>query len=152
MSSSAVLVPRVVLDTNVCLDLFLFHDAQCVKLLGALQGGLVQAVTREDCRSEWRRVLHYPRLPIDDGNRAQVNAAFEAMVQCLSREQLDTPAPIGLPRCADPDDQKFLELAATSGAHWLLSKDHELLKLDRRTRLQVQFSILPPEAWTLASI
>jgi predicted nucleic acid-binding protein len=55
----------------------------------------------------------------------------------------------GLPRCADPDDQKFMELALASGARWLLSKDHELLKLDRRARVAGGFSILLPQAWTL---
>ena len=144
-------VPRVVLDTNVCLDLFLFHDAQCVRLLEALQGGLVQAVTREDCRSEWRRVLHYPQLPVDENNRAGVNAAFDSFVHCLPPAPVATRLPIRLPRCADPDDQKFLELAVISGARWLLSKDRELLKLDRCTRMLAQFSILTPQAWVFAS-
>ena len=148
--SGVVSVPRVVLDTNVCLDLFLFHDAQCARLLEALQGGLVHAITRDDCRTEWRRVLHYPQLPIDDDNRERVSAAFDAFVHCLSPAQLAVPVTTRLPRCADPDDQKFLELAAISGAKWLLSKDHELLKLDRRTRMLAQVSILTPQAWALA--
>ena len=59
--------PRIVLDTNVCLDLFVFGEPLCSHLLSALQRGAVQAVTREDCRDEWRRVLHYPQLPIDAG-------------------------------------------------------------------------------------
>ena len=143
-------VPRVVLDTNVCLDLFLFHDAQCARLLAALQGGLVHAVTREDCRSEWRRVLHYPQLPVDENDRAAVNAAFDALVHCLPPAPLATGLPMRLPRCADPDDQKFLELAVVSGARWLLSKDHELLKLDRRTRKLAQFAVVMPHAWALA--
>ncbi|MGI4857360.1 MAG: PIN domain-containing protein, partial [Janthinobacterium lividum] len=41
------------------------------------------------------------------------------------------PTPV-LPRCSDRDDQKFLELAARSGAHWLVTKDKALLKLARR--------------------
>jgi len=151
MSPPVAPVPRVVLDTNVCLDLFLFRDAQSAALLEALRRGLVQAVTRDDCRAEWLRVLHYPRLPVDDGNRMEVNAAFDALVHCLPQAQSAVPSPLRLPLCTDADDQKFLELAAAAGARWLLSKDRELLKLDRRTRMLAQFSILTPRAWTLAS-
>ena len=145
-------VPRIVLDTNVCLDLFLFHDAQCAALLAALQAGAVQAVTRADCRDEWRRVLHYPQLPIDDDSRPMVSAAFDALIQYLPPAESTAPAGVALPRCADPDDQKFMELALATGARWLLSKDNELLKLDRRAQAAAQFSILLPQAWQLASI
>ena len=34
-----------------------------------------------------------------------------------------------LPPCRDPDDQKFLELAAGAGADALVTKDRELLRL-----------------------
>ena len=145
-------VPRIVLDTNVCLDLFLFHDAQCVVLLAALQTGAVQAVTRDDCRAEWQRVLHYPQLPIDDDNRPKVSAAFDALVHYLPAAKSTAPAGVALPRCADLDDQKFMELALATGARWLISKDNELLKLDRRAQAAAQFSILLPQAWQLASV
>jgi hypothetical protein len=50
-----------------------------------------------------------------------------------------------LPRCADRDDQKFLELARDSGADWLVTADKALLKLARRDRLRGLFRILTPE-------
>ncbi len=138
-------VPRVVLDTNVCLDLFLFQDPACAPLLAALEGGEVQAVTRDDCRDEWRRVLHYPRLPIDDAQRPALEAAFDRLAWQVPTKVL--PDDLRLPRCADPDDQKFLELALAAGAHWLLSKDNELLKLDPRMRSAGLFRILRPSDW-----
>lgn len=136
---------RIVLDTNVCLDLFLFRDPACAPLRAALESGAVQAVTRDDCRDEWRRVLHYPRLPIDDAQRDTLELAFDRFARLM-------PAAAGpdgarLPRCADPDDQKFLELALATGARWLLSKDNELLKLDRRVRSAGLFRILLPQHW-----
>jgi putative PIN family toxin of toxin-antitoxin system len=146
-------VPRIVLDTNVCLDLFVFRDPLCSHLLAAMQRGVVQAVTREDCRDEWRRVLHYPQLPIEGAQRAALVAAFDATIQLLPPEasagHADEP---GLPRCADPDDQKFLELALASGARWLLSKDKELLKLDRRTCGAGLFAIRLPQLWSIAEL
>ena len=143
-------VPRIVLDTNVCLDLFVFRDSLCSHLLAALQSGAVQAVTRHDCREEWLRVLHYPQLPIDDQQRPAFREAFDALIHLLPAEASTAADDIPLPRCGDPDDQKFLELALASGARWLLSKDNELLKLDRRTRGTGLFSIRLPQLWSIA--
>jgi predicted nucleic acid-binding protein len=47
-----------------------------------------------------------------------------------------------MPRCSDPDDQKFLELAAASRAQLLVSKDRALLKL--RRRCASLFQVLTP--------
>lgn len=143
--------PRIVLDTNVCLDLFLFHDPACVPLLAALRGGRVQAVTRDDCRDEWRRVLHYPQLPITDAARPSISAAFDDLVRHLPAGSRAATDPECLPLCADTDDQKFLELAWESGARWLLSKDLALLKLGPRTHRAGLFEILLPQDWCAAN-
>lgn len=147
MTVADVPVSRIVLDTNVCLDLFLFHDPACAALLAALQGGQVQAVTRDDCRDEWRRVLHYPQLPIDDVTRPSISAAFDELVLRLPPALVALPDDVRLPRCADADDQKFLELAWAVGARWLLSKDREVLKLAAHTRRTGLFEILLPQDW-----
>ncbi|WP_458071268.1 putative toxin-antitoxin system toxin component, PIN family [Rhodanobacter sp. BL-MT-08] len=145
-------VPRIVLDTNVCLDLFLFNDPHCAHLMLALRNGSVQAVTRDDCRDEWRRVLHYPQVPIDDATRPAVSAAFDGLIHYLDAEESTVADDAWLPRCADPDDQKFLELALASGARWLISKDKELLKLDWRSRAAGLFPILLPQQWSRAMV
>ena len=140
--------PRLVLDTNVCLDLFVFGDVQCATLLAVLRDGSVQALTDAACRDEWLRVLDYPQLALDAERRAAAIAAFDALLHQLPAEGRHVvPALSKLPRCADPDDQKFLELAQACGARWLLSRDRELLKLARRTRREHGFDILAPPAW-----
>lgn len=144
--------PRIVLDTNVCLDVFFFRDPLCSHLWAALQRGAVQAVTRDDCREEWLRVLHYPQLPIDEAMRPALAQTFDAWVQLLPPGQLPPIDDARLPRCADPDDQKFLQLALASGARWLLSKDKELLKLDRRTRATGLFAIRLPQLWSISDV
>lgn len=148
MSLEPLPVPRVVLDTNVCLDLFLFGDAQSAALHVAMREGAIQAVTRADCRAEWLRVLHYPQVPIDAAARPAIEAAFDALVQCLPDAQATASAEVRLPRCADPDDQMFLELAQASGARWLVSKDNELLKLAPRCASEGLFWIGLPQAWS----
>lgn len=139
--------PRLVLDTNVALDLFVFHDAAVAPLREALEQGLVQAVVNDACRAEWLAVLDYPEFGLAADARATAVAAFDLSVDLLSDGQLTIPADVKLPRCADPDDQKFLELALAAGAAWLLSKDKAVLKLARRTAREGWFQILPPTAW-----
>lgn len=141
-------VPRIVLDTNVCLDLLAFRDPTCMPLRDALQRGVVHAMTRPDCRDEWLRVLHYPGLPVDDDSRPTLVAAFDALNHLAPAPLIDAMAP-PLPRCADPDDQKFLELTLETGAKWLLSKDKELLKLAHRSQRVCGFAILRPQEWSL---
>ena len=135
---------RVVLDTNVCLDLFVFRDPRWATLLAAIKGGTLEAVTRADCRMEWQIVLNYPHLPLDHESRAQSAAEFDALIRCIAPAALiDIPLPV----CRDPDDQKFLELARDAGASILITKDKALLKCARRTAKAGLFTVILPEAW-----
>lgn len=140
----AILVPRLVLDTNVCLDLFVFRDPRWAILLNALETGRLSAVTRADCKMEWQIVLRYPHLGLDDAAQAACHAAFEALITCH-----DFPSAYGiqLPRCSDRDDQKFLELARDAKASILLTKDKALLKLARKTQQAGLFRIMLPQTW-----
>ncbi|HWW05408.1 putative toxin-antitoxin system toxin component, PIN family [Collimonas sp.] len=143
--------PRIVIDTNVCLDLFVFRDPRWSGLMAALQSGEVEAVTRADCRQEWQMVLHYPHLPITDETRPAINAEFDALISCLEAGALTPRTDILLPICTDPDDQKFLELALGAQATTLITKDKALLKLARKTAKAGLFAIIPPQAWSPAN-
>jgi putative PIN family toxin of toxin-antitoxin system len=134
---------RLVLDTNVVLDLFVFRDPRWARLLNALQSGAVQGVTRADCRDEWVHVLHYPHLPLNEDTRAAACAEFDRLILMTDSAAASSP----LPACSDRDDQKFLELARDSQAAMLITKDKALLKLARRIAKAGMFRILTPEAW-----
>ena len=136
----------IVLDTNVCLDLFVFRDPRWASLLAALESGTIDAVTRADCRVEFLFVLHYPHLPLDDGSRSQAEARFDALIRVVAP---DAKA-VRLPVCTDRDDQKFLEVARDAGADVLVTKDKALLKLARRAARDGLFRIMLPEAWVKA--
>lgn len=143
-------LPRVALDTNVCLDLFLFRDPRVAALWAALQAGQLHAITDAACREEWLRVLQYPQLALDEADRASAIAAFDAIVECVPASESEAPLS-PLPRCRDPDDQKFLELARSAGADWLVTRDDELLRLGHRTRRDGLFEIIEPQAWPPAT-
>jgi len=140
---------RVVIDTNVCLDLFVYRDPASLPLMHALQAGDVVGVTRTDCCDEWLRVLCYPQIDVDETRYREACAAYDDYLHALPTRDT-TVATDALPRCSDPDDQKFLELALESGASVLVTKDKALLKLNRKTRKLGLFAILTPADWNVA--
>ena len=120
--------PVLVLDTNVVLDLLHFDDAAARPLLRALDDGRVRCVVTDATLEEWRRVLAYPEFALDSMQRA----ARLARYQDLSDTVAGLVADMALPRCSDPDDQKFIELAAAAHAQGMVSKDRAVLRLRRR--------------------
>lgn len=136
---------RIVIDTNVCLDLFVFHDPRWAALLAAMESGAVEAITRADCRDEYNIVLHYSHLPLDESTRPQAAARFDALIKVVAPPE----SGVRLPVCTDKDDQKFLELARDAQAHTLITKDKALLKLAKRLAREGMFRVITPEKWSL---
>lgn len=128
------------IDTNIWLDLLVFGDPRCAALDAAMAGGQLHVVISERCRDEFNAVIALPRwetvwLKRNGGtiDRAALQGRLHALTQLV---EVDTSAkPVAtLPLCSDPHDQKFLQLAAASGARGLITKDRALLKLARRMR------------------
>ena len=135
---------RIVLDTNVCLDLFVFVDPRWQRLLESMKNGLVDAITSEQCRNEWLAVLHYKQLPITDETRPDMILAFDALIRCIEPVISST---IRLPVCSDGDDQKFMELARDAQAGFLITKDRALLRCARKTAGSGMFQIVTPDTF-----
>jgi putative PIN family toxin of toxin-antitoxin system len=119
----------VVLDTNIVLDLLVFHDPRSAELRVALEGGRLHWLATGPMRDELERVLDYPQLKprlSHHGLSAEtVLAAFDASVS------LCPVAPKAIYTCKDPDDQKFIDLAVAHQAG-LLSKDKAVLVMRKR--------------------
>lgn len=128
---------RLVLDTNVVLDLFHWGNVDAVPIMAALEGGRITCFADERSLDELQRVLTYPQLKLSPDMIAERYARYSSLVRLVATGE--TPP---LPRCKDRDDQKFLELAARCSADVLVSKDKALLKLRGRTKLE--FQILKP--------
>ncbi|WP_371325304.1 putative toxin-antitoxin system toxin component, PIN family [Dechloromonas sp. ZY10] len=128
---------RLVLDTNVVLDLFHWANTDAVPIMAALEAGQIECLADARTLDELQRVLTYPQLKLTPEMIAERWARYTARVTVVG----DGEAP-PLPRCKDKDDQKFLELAARSGADILVSKDKALLKLRGRSKLA--FEIVAP--------
>lgn len=145
------------IDTNVVLDLLHFYDAIARPLWLALEAGRVRCVASAATLDELQRVLAYPEFDLDAARQAALFARYRALSEtaqtvegCAGLPHKGPPIHYGLkpvwnrmPRCSDPDDQKFIELAAAVGAQGLVSKDRAVLKL--RRRCAPQFLIMCPD-------
>jgi putative PIN family toxin of toxin-antitoxin system len=123
---------KLVLDTNVWLDVLVFDDPAA----RALGEGKFEVLIDAPCAAELERVLGYPlgRWTLTPERQAECATRSRRLAQLVSHEGR---APAALPRCADPDDQKFLELAAACGADALVTKDEALLRLRARLPFRV---------------
>lgn len=128
---------RLVLDTNVVMDWLHFRDPATHALGAAIAAGTVTCLADAATLDELARVVTYPEFGLAADAQAQLLADYRRCVTLLSAGEAPR-----LPRCKDPDDQKFLELAARSNADLLISKDKALLRLKGRQGLA--FRILSP--------
>jgi putative PIN family toxin of toxin-antitoxin system len=118
----------VVLDTNIVLDLLVFHDPSTRVLADALACGSLVWHATAAMREELARVLAYPALQ-DWLRKPDVNA-IQVLARFDQSSRVHPEVVGGLPRCRDPDDQKFIDLALSLQA-LLLSKDQQVLRLRR---------------------
>lgn len=131
---------RLVLDTNVWLDWLVFGNPEIAPLRAAVAAGRAEVFIDDACEEELVRVLAYPlqHWTLDAAARETCLAQSRNIARRIAPACLAT-----LPRCADPDDQKFLELAAGAGADWLVTRDHALLDLARH-HATLTFQIVTP--------
>ena len=139
---------RIVIDTNVCLDLFMFRDPRWQALMDGIQSGEMEAVTSASCRMEFTLVLAYEKMQLSTESQTAILQEFDQFIRLidLPASALENSA-IKLPLCKDRDDQKFIELAYVSQADTLITKDKALLKLARKTIRSQLFRIFSPESW-----
>jgi putative PIN family toxin of toxin-antitoxin system len=140
---------RVVLDSNVWIDILVFDDPHTRPIALALESGALAALIDARCLAELAYVLDYPQFV----HRKVDKAAALAVVARLA-QVVDAAAPVDdarpLPKCKDRDDQKFLELAHAARADWLVSKDRAVLKLARRIARDFGFQIAQPAPFVAA--
>lgn len=137
--------PSVVLDTNVLLALWLFRDPVVEPLRLALATGDLRACRSAETDGEFAEVLRRPALfDLAPERQARILATWQAVAVCVAGV---SPSPW---TCRDPLDQKFLDLAVSAGASWLVTRDRDLLKLARKAR-RAGLVIVAPERWTLTA-
>lgn len=136
---------RVVIDTNVVLSALLFRSAATSPLtrlrLQWERGRIMPVVCRESAE-ELLRVLAYPKFQLTEAEQQQVLAAYLPFCETHSI-RLSMVQRARLPACRDPQDQIYLELAASAKVAAVITGDRDLLAL----KGDVAFRILTPADW-----
>ncbi len=115
---------RLVIDTNLWLDLLVFRDPGAGRLAALLAETPRERIALSGCdgmRAELADVVARPQFRLDADDRAEILRSWDARVD------RHPPAPDCALACTDRDDLKFLNLAIAQRAHWLLSRDRALL-------------------------
>jgi putative PIN family toxin of toxin-antitoxin system len=128
---------RLVLDTNIVLDCWVFKDPSAAQLARALEAGRAVPFVHRYALDELERVLAYPQCRLDPRARETVSERYRARAKLASLPDGFAPdnllLPTGFPACRDPDDDPFVALAYHTQAV-LVSKDRAVLKLRRKAR------------------
>jgi putative PIN family toxin of toxin-antitoxin system len=107
--------------------------------------GRAEVIVDDVVVAELVRVLAYPF----GARTLSAEAQSRCLTECgrVSATSNGAAVPIqanALPVCEDPDDQKFLELAVACGAHYLVTRDRDLLELARHRDPVPPFRIVTP--------
>jgi uncharacterized protein len=137
---------RVALDTNVVLALWHYQHPRLRALRAWLDARGAVLLTRADCLDELRRVLSLADFRVDPAAQAALLADYRARCLVLGDPDAEAlAARAALPRCNDPEDQRFVELVVEGGAALLLTRDRQLLAMDRRLPGRAGPRVVTPE-------
>ena len=116
---------RVVFDTNTVVSALLFTKGRLAWLRPVWRQGSVVPLVTKATTEELLRVLAYPKFQFAQDEREELLGEFLPFVEIVDVPSLTDD----LPRCRDPQDQKFLQLAAAGEADALVTGDADLLML-----------------------
>jgi putative PIN family toxin of toxin-antitoxin system len=117
--------PRLVLDTNVILDLLVFKDPSAEPIRLLLDAKQVDAVRSEASMLELIDVIQRPAFKLSREEQKMILQAWESVARLLENSAIES-APF---TCRDVDDQVFLDMAYSLRPALLLSKDLRVLEL-----------------------
>ena len=115
--------PRVVLDTSVVVSALVFEGGRVAWLRSAWRRGVIRPLVSRATATELLRVLAYPKF----GLTAQEQQVLLADYLPFCETQGVVGSARGLPRCRDPHDRPFLELAIAAKARFLVTGDEDQL-------------------------
>ena len=118
----------VIFDTNVLLDLFVFHDVKALHLKAALLDKKVTSYANQQTLDEFADVIARPLFALDAATQSSILTQWQSIALMMNDAQIQKSPWL----CQDPDDQVFLDLAYSLRPCILLSKDLELLKIAPR--------------------
>ncbi len=126
---------KIVIDTNVLIDSDHGDFAFATRILDAVLAGEVEAFVSNRVEHEAR--LKVPHLITDVAQQAKIVDYFKMATR------IENPPRLGR-LTADPDDDKFIELAVAAHADYIVSSDHHLLEVESFEGTRI---VAPDEFW-----
>lgn len=129
--------PRLVLDTNVILDLLVFKDPAAEPIRLALEAKQADAVRTAASLLELMDVIGRPAFMLSPEEQEVIIQTWVSSTRVLENAAIER-APFA---CRDLDDQVFIDMAYSVRPALLFSKDRRVLELQRRAlREQIEIS------------
>jgi putative PIN family toxin of toxin-antitoxin system len=125
---------RIVIDTNVIIDGIKDDYSYEKQILDAVIAGEIEAYANHETLSENKLIM---RQLINDPNYAkEVNNLFAQINLVDNHKQINI--------VRDPEDNKILESAVEAKADYLITKDNDLLSLEKYEQVQI---VTPSQFW-----
>ena len=115
---------RVVFDTNVVVSALIFKRGSLAWFRAHWRDPKITPLASRATVNELIRVLSYSKFQLD---KQEIEALLADYLPYI--EVVDVPATDGLPKCTDPDDQMFVELAIQGKASVIVTGDAALLAM-----------------------
>ena len=116
---------RVVLDTNVVLSALLFVQGRLVPLRQAWQDARCCPLVSSITTAELLRALSYSKFKLSADEQHELLADYLPFCETVPMPR----TPPMTPKCRDPGDLPFLQLAVAGKADCLVTGDRDLLAL-----------------------
>lgn len=110
---------KIILDTNIFLSAFVFTGLLPQKIIKLVVGKKLQLCVSANLEEEVFRKL----------NKLNANEEIIANVSLLFKSSLAFMPQITINVCRDPEDNYLLELAETSKADCIVTRDKDLLEM-----------------------
>ena len=124
---------RVVLDTNCIISALLFSRGNMAWLRQGWQTQLFIPLTSKETVLELMRVLSYPKFQLSVEEQQQLLSEYLPHTLPIPRVTSNS----GMPMVRDVDDQKFLNLAISGKAEFLVTGDQDLLVLKDMSNIAI---------------
>ncbi len=121
---------KVVLDTNVLVSA-LFFKGELSKLLFPLKKFIL--LFSEETLNEFIKVLHYPKFSLTE-EEIEYLLQFEILPYS---KIVEVTFKFDKEICPDKDDLKFLELAVSAKADYIITGDKDLLNLKKINKIKI---------------
>jgi putative PIN family toxin of toxin-antitoxin system len=130
--------PRCVFDCVVLLQAAVSRRGPAFALLTQVEVGRLELLISDSAIAELREVLVRPAVQRKFSVlTADVVEAFVAKLMAIANLIQPVPAVFRLPR--DPDDELYINLALAGNAHYLITRDRDLLDLAAQATREAQY-------------